>query len=218
MDGRFAHVIEIRHACKYRLYRCDKRDNHLHRQINIAEGEIKAITVKRDAAKGLWLFLSVVEQMPESSKVTTCRVAGFGFGLKTFLTDHIGKADVSGLYHRQALQRLQGLKSCKDKKPPGTNNRKNAAKLISRTHIRVVDKRRDADFKLAYKLCDQYDLRHMAANRGKTVVRIGHFVRTMGKCSGCGHPQALELCERTFHCDSCGLTLDRDQNAAINIC
>ena len=212
-------------------------------------GDVKTLTVKRDAAGRLWLIFSVVEQVTEPKEVTTCRVAGFDFGLKTFLTDHTGKPYVSGLHHRHALRRLRTLQSRKDKKPHGTNNRKKAAKLISRTHIRVADKRRDAHFKMAHELCDQYDvlcfedlniggmkalwgrkvsdlafyqfmsiLKHVAAKRGKAVVQIERFERTTGKCSCCGHLQPLELRERTLHCDSCGLVLDRDHNAAINIC
>ena len=38
-------------------------------------------------------------------------------------------------------------------------------------------------------------------------------------CSNCGTVKAkLSLSERVFNCDSCGLTMDRDLNAAINIC
>jgi len=58
----------------------------------------------------------------------------------------------------------------------------------------------------------------VALKRGKTVLQIGRFERTTGKCSACGHLQTLELRERTFHCASCGLVLGRDHNAAINIC
>ncbi|MBZ0308475.1 MAG: transposase [Anaerolineae bacterium] len=212
-------------------------------------GKVKTLTVKRDAAGRLWLIFSVVEQVPEPKEVTTSHVAGFDFGLKTFLTDHTGKAYVSGLYHRHALHRLRVLQSRKDKKPHGTNNRKKAAQLISRIHIRVADKRRDAHYKLAHELCDQYDmlcfenlnltgmkalwgrkvsdlafgqflniLKHIAAKRGKTVVQIGRWERTTGKCSACGHTQTLALRDRTFHCERCGFTLDRDHNAAINIC
>ncbi|MCL4879213.1 MAG: transposase [Anaerolineae bacterium] len=106
----------------------------------------------------LWLFFSVVEQVPAPNEVTTSRVAGFDFGLNTFLTDHTGKAYVAGLYHRSALRRLRVLQSRKDRKPHGSHNRRKAAKLISRTHIRVADKRRDAHFKLAHELCDHYDV------------------------------------------------------------
>lgn len=38
------------------------------------------------------------------------------------------------------------------------------------------------------------------------------------RCSRCGHVKSeLPLSERTFTCDACGLCLDRDQNAAINL-
>jgi putative transposase len=212
-------------------------------------GDVKTLTVKRDAVGRLWLFFSVVEQVAIPNGVTPDKIAGFDFGLKTFLTDHTGESYISGLYHRHALRRLRVLQSHKDKKPHGTNNRKKAARLISRTHMRISDKRRDAHFKLAHELCDQYDvlcfedlnitgmkalwgrkvsdlafsqfmsiLKHVAAKRGKILVQIDRFERTTGKCSGCGHVQSLELRERTFHCDSCGLVLNRDHNAAINIC
>ncbi len=37
-------------------------------------------------------------------------------------------------------------------------------------------------------------------------------------CSDCGaHRADLELSDRTYECDSCGLVLDRDVNAAINL-
>ncbi|NWG17670.1 MAG: transposase [Chloroflexi bacterium] len=48
-------------------------------------------------------------------------------------------------------------------------------------------------------------------------VFIDRFERTTGKCSGCGHEQAVTLAERIFVCESCGLALGRDHNAALNI-
>ena len=40
---------------------------------------------------------------------------------------------------------------------------------------------------------------------------------TSQDCSGCGHRQKKTLAERTHACACCGLTLDRDHNAALNI-
>jgi putative transposase len=57
----------------------------------------------------------------------------------------------------------------------------------------------------------------MALKRGKRVVLIDRWERTTQKCSGCGHHQKLELKERVFCCEKCGLVLDRDHNAARNI-
>ncbi len=40
---------------------------------------------------------------------------------------------------------------------------------------------------------------------------------TSQNCSGCGELVKKDLSVRVHHCTSCGLTLDRDENAAINI-
>jgi putative transposase len=36
-------------------------------------------------------------------------------------------------------------------------------------------------------------------------------------CSGCGHRQALSLADSTYTCPCCGIVLDRDLNASLNI-
>lgn len=40
---------------------------------------------------------------------------------------------------------------------------------------------------------------------------------TSQDCSSCGHRQKMPLSERVFKCPCCGLELDRDHNAALNI-
>ena len=41
---------------------------------------------------------------------------------------------------------------------------------------------------------------------------------TSRTCSGCGNVKAdLQLSDRTYQCDCCGMVMDRDRNAAINI-
>jgi putative transposase len=60
-------------------------------------------------------------------------------------------------------------------------------------------------------------LEHIALLRGKHIVQIGRFEPTTQCCSACKHKQAMPLRERQFVCESCGLTLDRDHNAALNI-
>jgi transposase len=37
------------------------------------------------------------------------------------------------------------------------------------------------------------------------------------RCSGCGHKQKLLLEERLYHCPQCGLVINRDLNATINL-
>jgi len=41
---------------------------------------------------------------------------------------------------------------------------------------------------------------------------------TSKMCSGCGNiKKDLRLSDREYHCESCGLEIDRDYNASINI-
>jgi len=51
---------------------------------------------------------------------------------------------------------------------------------------------------------------------GKKVIKINPAY-TSQICSRCGNRHKLKLSDRVFHCPVCGLQLDRDQNAAINI-
>jgi len=61
---------------------------------------------------------------------------------------------------------------------------------------------------LEYKLKDQ----------GKHLVKIDRWYPSSKTCSGCGNvKKELLLSERMYTCDTCGMTLDRDYNASINI-
>ena len=51
-----------------------------------------------------------------------------------------------------------------------------------------------------------------------TCVRAGRFYASSRTCSQCGTVKAkLSLDERTYRCEACGLAIDRDVNAAINL-
>lgn len=55
-----------------------------------------------------------------------------------------------------------------------------------------------------------------AERAGRTVVKVPpHY--TSQDCSSCGHRQIMPLSKRVYDCPSCGLSLDRDTNAAKNI-
>lgn len=50
------------------------------------------------------------------------------------------------------------------------------------------------------------------------VIAVNRFFPSSKLCSGCKNKkQDLKLSDRVYHCDKCGLTIDRDLNAAINI-
>ncbi len=58
---------------------------------------------------------------------------------------------------------------------------------------------------------------YKAESAGKVVILVNPR-NTSRKCSKCGNiKHDLKLSDRTYHCNTCGLTIDRDLNAAINI-
>ena len=62
-------------------------------------------------------------------------------------------------------------------------------------------------------------LEYKTARTGARLHVVDRWYGSSKTCSGCGSVKAkLSLSERTYRCDSCGLVLDRDLNAAINIC
>ena len=56
------------------------------------------------------------------------------------------------------------------------------------------------------------------AESAGTVVILANPRDTSRKCSRCGNVRKdLKLSDRVYHCNACGLIIDRDLNAAINI-
>ena len=61
-------------------------------------------------------------------------------------------------------------------------------------------------------------LEYKTARTGARLHVVNRWLASSKTCSGCGSVKAkLSLSERTYTCDSCGQTMDRDLNAAINI-
>mgnify|MGYP000979290227 CR=1 FL=1 len=59
-------------------------------------------------------------------------------------------------------------------------------------------------------------LEYKLSDRGKILVKVDKFYPSSQLCSCCGNKKKLELSERKYIC-TCGLEIDRDLNAAINI-
>ena len=59
-------------------------------------------------------------------------------------------------------------------------------------------------------------LEYKLSDRGKTLVTVDKFYPSSQLCSCCGNRKKLKLSDRKYIC-KCGLEIDRDLNAAINI-
>ena len=59
-------------------------------------------------------------------------------------------------------------------------------------------------------------LEYKLLERGKYLIKVDKFYPSSQICSCCGTRQKLSINKRVYKC-SCGLVIDRDYNAAINI-
>ena len=61
-------------------------------------------------------------------------------------------------------------------------------------------------------------MEYKCAWNGIELAKADRFYPSSKACSGCGCiKKDLKLSDRTYHCDDCGLVIDRDYNAAINL-
>ncbi len=81
-----------------------------------------------------------------------------------------------------------------------------------------------ANHKLAKAIADMgfYEFRRQLEYKcqlyGSQLVVINRWFPSSKTCSNCGvKKENLSLSERTFHCESCGFSCDRDLNASINL-
>jgi putative transposase len=209
-------------------------------------GQIKTLTIKRDPVGRLWLVFSVIENL-QIEPSSTGKIGGFDFGLKTFLVNDEGKPATSPQFFALGIRKTRRLHRQLSRKVEGSHRRQRAQRALAKHSEDVANKRRDHHFQLAHDLCDEYDvlcfedlnlagmkamwgrkvsdlgfasflsiLEWVAFKRGKQVVKIDRFLPTTKTGSGCGQKHSLTLRDRVLACD-CGLTIDRDHNAAINI-
>lgn len=86
------------------------------------------------------------------------------------------------------------------------------------TILAVADQPFGLNVEEAVSVADDGTGRFVQTDATITAALADRFYPSSKKCSLCGKVKAeLPLEERTFRCDACGLVLDRDENAAINL-
>jgi len=91
-------------------------------------------------------------------KFTTGRIAGFDFGLKTFLTCSDGSIIESPQFLKQSLNAIKKASRHHSKKLKSSANRERARKNLVRQHENISNSRRDWFWKLAHDLTNRFDV------------------------------------------------------------
>jgi putative transposase len=122
------------------------------------EGTVKTLTIKRTPL-GELLMVVVVDRIDEpETQFETSKIAGFDFGLKTFLTGSDGSKIESPQFLKQSLNAIKKASCQHSKKRKGSANRERARKNLVRKHEDVVNRRSDWFWKLAHDLTNQFDV------------------------------------------------------------
>ena len=121
------------------------------------QGKVKTLTVKRNNLGELFLMV-LTDYVDESFGVVTGKIAGFDYGLKTFLTVSDGTSIESPLFFIQLRNRLKAASRNLSSKQKGSNNWYKAQDNLNRVYEDVSNKRRDWFWKLAHDLTNKYDV------------------------------------------------------------
>lgn len=122
------------------------------------EGTVKTVTVKRTPSGELFLVVVVDGVVEPQTKFETGKIAGFDFGLKTFLTCSEGFKIESPQFLKQSMNAIKKASRELSRKVKGSHNREQARLNLCRKHEDVVNRRRDWLWKLAHQLTNQFDV------------------------------------------------------------
>lgn len=158
------------------------------------QGKPKHIIISQDGER--WYCSVTCEVKVQEKEKKIDNLVGVGLGLKVFAT----------LSDRVVISNPRHLKKdgvvVEDLNISGMMRNHHLAKSIA-----------DASWSKFIK-----QLEYKAFWDSKYFIKIGRFEPTSKSCSRCGWKnEELTLSDRVFNCKVCGLILDRDLNAAINI-
>jgi len=121
------------------------------------QGKIKTLTVKRNNLGELFILV-VTDHDDEVIALTTDKIAGFDFGLKTFLTGSDGTTIKSPLFFSQLRNKLKAASRSLSRKKKGSNNWYRAQDHLNRVYEEISNKRRDWFWKRSDELTNKYDV------------------------------------------------------------
>lgn len=135
------------------------------------------------------------------------------------------KVKGSNQYLKQKLRVTKTHKRTSDIRLDATHK---ATTIISKNHAKIVVENLNvsgmmANHKLAGAVSDtnfyefRRQLEYKAKKFGSVVILADRFYPSSKTCSSCGVMQNMPLKVRTFDCENCGIIIDRDLNASINL-
>lgn len=208
-------------------------------------GVPRTALIKRVGTKWYIRLTCDIGTVPD--KQTVSSAIGVDVGLNKFLTLSDSHSIPNPRWGNKHASRVAAANRSLARKVKRSKNRRRAKEILRRTHQRATDARRNFTHHVSKWLVSRYELiafeklhiRGMACGNlaksifdaawGELLWQISYKAESAGRwavpvnprgtsirCSGCGAAIKKTLADRRHIC-GCGLNLDRDHNAAINI-
>lgn len=194
------------------------------------DATVRSCTFTRDRASGRWT-VALARRLPvthgcetdaQLTGVAEAEMLGYDAGVAFQATDAEGRRYPNARHgaRRAALVRLAlegGCRVVAREVLAVLNMMRSAAGLLEEPGVNVGAKP-GLDHALADAAMARFarDVEGRAERAGLRVVAVDPR-RTSLTCSGCGVADARSPGPRTFQCVGCGMTMDRDRNAAVNV-
>jgi putative transposase len=212
----------------------------IHRQpINI-----KQITIMRHASKWFAIMTCATLKRLKSSLMYS-KPIGIDVGITHYAYDSAGNNIDNPLFMTKELKHLRRAGKKASRRVKGSKNHKKAISWLQHLHHRIVNKRRNFLHNLSTEYSRKYDLifverlklqnmnknHHLARHimdsgwgtfkkfleyKANRLVEVNPY-NTSIECSKCGNLVPKTLAVRIHNCGRCGVMLNRDYNAALNI-
>ena len=228
---------------KLKLSKIGKISIKKHRDM---QGEMKTLTIKKTPS-GRWFAIFITEIEKQTTKKKQGPAAGIDLGIEHFAYLSNGAIIENPKHMEQTEQKLKQRQKQLSNKKKGSKNGRRARIKVAIAHEKVTNKRTDFLHKISRKLADKYSfiaienlnikrmakgflaksvldcswaeflsmLTYKAEEAGCEIVLVDP-AQTTNECSNCGLIRKKSLAERTHSC-TCGISMHRDLNAAINI-
>jgi putative transposase len=208
------------------------------------KGKLKSITIKYEGNN--WYCSVLVESNKEIKPILDQNnTIGIDLGIKNFIIT--SNNEIFNLHPKlfEKEQKIDSEQKKLSKKKKGSKNRLKQIKKLRAAYTKIRFARIDNAHKISTSIAKKYsgvaiedlNIKSMMKNHNlskkisraswyqiirlldyKTnVVNVNRFYPSSKICSHCGNIQKIPLNIRTYDCINCGMSIDRDLNAAINI-
>jgi putative transposase len=189
--------------------------------------------------------LNIAEPFFDVPKISFAKTVGIDMGIRSFAYDSNKYSTPNPLNLKKMLKPLARVQRNVSRRKKGSNNRLKAIRHLQKIHEKIASRRNDFQHKLSAQyaknndvvIVEKLEMTNMAKNHklarsimdsswGAFLQKLEYKCKmlvmvparnTSINCCRCGNKVPKNLAVRIHKCDKCGLVMDRDHNASVNI-